>query len=212
VAVVEQEHRLVAQLGDRHGRGSRPQSMARRCGQHERVTRDDRALDVPDVGLQREQRGIERARLQAAHEVGGLLLSPHHGEPRMRAAQGGRRRGQQVRRDRRDDADLQVSTQRIARARGHFHQIGRLAQDRARPLDHLASGRGQEHAPPVALEDPHAQRALEVRELGAQRGLGDVTALGGGAEAQRVRHRHHVLELAQAEGPGRELHSQMLSP
>ena len=126
----------------------------------------------------------------------------------MGPAQRRRRRGQQVRRDGGDHADLQAPVQRIARAGGRLHQVGRLAEHAAGALDQPAPGRGQQHPPPIALEQAHPQRRLQLGELGAERRLGDVAALGGDAEAERVGHGHHVLELAQGEGPGRELHGQ----
>jgi hypothetical protein len=88
MTVVEQEHRLVTQLGQRHRRGPGAERMARRRGLDERIASDDLALDVADVGLQRQQRGVERAGLQVAHEVGRLLLPPHHGQLRVSAAHG----------------------------------------------------------------------------------------------------------------------------
>ncbi len=130
----------------------------------------------------------------------------------MGPAQRRRGGGEQIRGDGGNDADLQPPVQRIPRAGGRLDQVGRLAEHGAGALDQHPPGRGQQHTPPIALEEAHAQRRLQVGELSAQRRLGHVAALGGGAEAERIGHGHHVLELAEGEGPGRELHSQMLSP
>ena len=57
----------------------------------------------------------------------------------------------------------------------------------------------QVYVKPVALEQLHPQRVLELGQLGAERGLGHVAALGRLAERQLLRHRDGVLELAKGE-------------
>jgi hypothetical protein len=48
---------------------------------------------------------------------------------------------------------------------------------RARSIQ-LAAGGRDEHAPAVALEETHAERALELGDLRAQRWLRDAASLG----------------------------------
>ena len=121
----------------------------------------------------------------------------------MRAAEGGRGAGQQVGRDRRDDADAQRPGQRIAQPPGGVDQIVGVDQHAARALDQVLARRREQHAPAVALEQAHAERALELRELRAQRRLRHAALLGRAPEAARVGDRDRVLELAQRGGVGR---------
>src|SRR5262245_4028156 len=62
-------------------------------------------------------------------------------------------------------------------------------------LDHRTTDGRQEHATPVALEQHHAERRLQVRDLAAQRRLGDMTFTRGGAEVQVLRRGDEALEL-----------------
>jgi len=50
------------------------------------------------------------------------------------------------------------------------------------------SGVGEPHRAVVAVEEPNAEEALQVRDLLAHRGLRDVQALGGTPEVQLFRH------------------------
>jgi hypothetical protein len=76
-------------------------------GKDERVVADEGVLDVSQLGLQRDHRGIERARSNLCHQRRRLLLHPNELESRKRLPQGRRDLGQQIRRDGRDHPDAQ---------------------------------------------------------------------------------------------------------
>jgi hypothetical protein len=84
----------------------------------------------------------------------------------------------------------------VARRAG---EVVGLGQQPARAGHELLAGGGGQHAPPIALEQAHAQGGLQLGELCAQRRLRDVAALGGTPEAAGVGHGDGVLELAQGE-------------
>ena len=67
--------------------------------------------------------------------------------------------------------------------------------------------RRDEDAPPVALEERRGDRALELGDLGGERGLRDVAPLGGAAKRELLRDGHRVLELAEGERVGRGRHA-----
>jgi len=67
----------------------------------------------------------------------------------------------------------------------------------------LASGKerlpgvGEPHRPVVAVEEPDAEEALQVRDLLAHRGLRDVQALGRTPEVPLLRHDHERPDPSQ---------------
>ena len=70
-----------------------------------------------------------------------------------------------------------VPAQRVAQPPGGVDQVVRLDQHAARARDQLLARRRRQHAPAIALEEAHAQRALELGELRAQRRLGHAAQL-----------------------------------
>ena len=86
-------------------------------------------------------------------------------------------------------------------ARGRREVVG-LKEELPRAWDERLPRRRQEDPAPVALEEPHAQQALELGQLRAQRGLRDAAAVGGTAKGELVGDGHRVLELAKRERVG----------
>ena len=93
--------------------------------------------------------------------------------------------------------------QRIAQPPGGVDQIVGVDQHAARALDQVLARGREQHAPAVALEQAHAQRALELGELRAQRRLRHAALLGRAPKAARVGDGDRVLQLAQRGGVGR---------
>ena len=120
-----------------------------------------------------------------------------------RARSAGSSSGSRYGRERRDHADAQRAGERIAvtRARHRADRRPRAARG-ARAATSSSPAGGEQHAAPIALEQPHAERALELADLRAERGLRDVAALGRAAEAARVGDRDGVLQLPQGEREG----------
>ena len=181
--------------------------MGARRRQHERIAADHLALQrAAQVGLEREQRGVEAAGVEIAGEIFGLVFPPAHGQAGMRALDRGRGGGQQVGRYGRDDADGERARQRIAEPPGGVDQIVGVDQHAPGAFDQVLARRREQHAPAIALEQADAERALELRELRAQRRLRDTALLGGAPEAARVGDRDRVLELPQGGRVGGEGH------
>ena len=74
-----------------------------------------------------------------------------------------------------------------------------------RRCEHRGAGLGQLHLRPGPIEQPHAELVLEARDLLAERGLGDVQALGGAAEVQFVREGDERPEKPWVGGHARSL-------
>jgi hypothetical protein len=71
-------------------------------------------------------------------------------------------------------------------------------RERAAPLGQQeAAGRRELHAPARALEQRHAEGALELPDLLAQPGLGDVQPLGRAPEVQLLGHGDEVAQVTQ---------------
>ena len=71
--------------------------------------------------------------------------------------------------------------------------------------DHRGAGLGQLDRRPRPLEQPHAELALEARDLLAERRLGDVQSRSGAAEVQFVRERHERPQEPRVGGHARSL-------
>ena len=102
----------------------------------------------------------------------------------------------------RDDADAQRADEGIARPLACVEQRVGIGEQAAGALDDVLPGRGDEHATAIALEQPHAEHALELRELGAQRRLRHAALCCRPPERGLVRDRDGVLELPKAERMG----------
>ena len=115
----------------------------------------------------------------------------------MPAPQGRYEMGQEIGRDGGDHPEAERPGARRPPVRRLFDELAHLRQGAASPLQDLLAGRGHEDAAPAALEELHPEQLLELLDLGAQRGLGDVAGLRRPAEVQVVGHGHGVLELAE---------------
>ena len=178
-----------------------PGGVARRTG-----ARDDLVVDLADVPLQGQDGGVELAGGEAADEDLGLVLDPPRGELGIALAQGRSEPRQQIGRDGGDDADAQRAGHRIADAARLLDQIVGLDQEESRARDQLHACGGGQDPPAIALEQLHAQRVFQLRELGAERWLRDAAAGRGAVKAQRIGDSDGVLQLAQGERMGREVH------
>ena len=204
VPVVQEENVRSAQLGRARGAAARAERMIARGREDERIAGDLGVLDLAELGLEREQRRVEGAGVEPPDELLRLVLHPRDREARIGGAERGRGAGQQVGRHRRDDAHPQRAGEGVARRARGGGEVVRLDEHAPRTREERLARRGDQHAPPVALEEPHAQGRLELRDLGGERGLRDAAPLGGAAEAQGLRDGERVLQLAEREGVRRE--------
>lgn len=107
-------------------------------------------------------------------------------------------------------ADERLLAATVGEPRRGLRKIVRLAQHPARSREEFHSGAGDQHAPLRALEQPHAERALELRHLRGERRLRDGTQVRRLPEAPRLGDDRDVLELAKRTGMGRPAHDSRL--
>src|SRR5437899_4092639 len=199
MAVLQEQERGPLELLHSRRPPRAQQRAGRRTGEDERILGDDVVVESLHPGHQRKQHRIECAIAQQAQGDLGLLLAPVQGQARIGGMDGGRDLRQQVGRNGGDDPDAQRSAQGVAQARRRGHQVLRLQQHTSRPRQHLVPRRRDQHAPPVALEDAHAERLLELRQLCAQGRLRHMAELCRLPEPSRVGDGGGVLELAKGE-------------
>src|SRR3954451_9931147 len=72
-----------------------------------------------------------------------------------------------------------------------------MAQDMPGLLEQRPSGDGEHDAARRAVEQPHAELLLELADLLADRGLGDVEAIRRTAEVQLLRDRDEVPQVTE---------------
>jgi hypothetical protein len=155
------------------------------------------ARALAELGLEGDETGVEGPFRELADDLRRLELAKYERQFGKPARNRRRDLGQEIGSDGRDHADAQCPGERIARARRGRNEVLQFEEHTTRTIDKLLPGRRDEYAAPVTLEELHSQRRLELLDLGAKRGLRDVTALGRAMKPKRVGHRDRVLKLAQ---------------
>ena len=145
----------------------------------------------------RDDRRVDPSRLQRAFEMLGEIFLQIERHLRRPLAQRGNQVGQQIRRDRVDDAELQRACQLVAARLGNLPDLLRLLEHPLRLLDDApADGRHRDLAL-AAFEEHRAELVLELLDGHRQRRLADEAALGRPAEAPLVGDRDDVAKLVQ---------------
>jgi hypothetical protein len=106
--------------------------------------------------------------------------------------------GQEIRAEGLHHADADRSRQHGLPAPGDFRDLRDIREDTARARGDLVAFRCHHDAGAGPLHQLHAEFVLKLRELGRQRGLGDIGAFGGATEMQRLRDERDVSELLKA--------------
>ncbi len=118
-------------------------------------------------------------------------------EQRQRLAQRGEDEGQQVGRERRDQAEAEAARERVAQpARDGQHRV-RLRHRPARVGEQAPAGVGGRHALGRPLEKRDPQLLLQLAELDGEGGLARPARLGGAAEMPVLGDGEEVAEVAQ---------------
>src|SRR5712691_11337840 len=170
--------------------------MARRHDDHHlllqhredlQVGRDDGQGEQPQVHLVVAQQAQDRLRCARGDaevdlpvEVAELLQQP----------------GQDEQAHRHPPADVELAAVELARLRDLPQGILHVPLDPVGQLQEQLAGGGEGDAAALAMQEQAAQLLLEELDLAADRGLGDVEALGGPREAALLRHRAEHLQLA----------------
>ena len=116
-------------------------------------------------------------------------------------ADGWRQRvGEEIGRDRRDDADPQRAGERVPGAARGGRDVGGGGECAAGVIDDRRRAAGDADDAAFAFEQPHAQRLLELEDLAAERRLTDVAGRGGAAEMAVIRDGDDILQVSQVHG------------
>ena len=130
-------------------------------------------------------------------EFGRRALVQYEAELRVGLLQRRDEPGKHVGRERRDDAEPQHAAERRLLAAREVADRAYLVEDGAGAGDDALAGGGRLHAARGALEEPHAERLLELPHLGAERRLAHMATLGGAPEVSRVGDGDDVAQLGQ---------------
>jgi hypothetical protein len=152
-----------------------------------------------DIGhgiWQRHQQQIEFALVEQIDQLLGQVFADKQLKFGMIPTQRRQRGGQQERRNRRYDAQADRSIERFERSGGFLDEGLYFNQYLARTTDDHGSDRSQQHAFMTAFNERDAQCSFQLLDASAERGLGDMTGLGGIAEMLLVGDGAEVLQLA----------------
>ncbi len=138
--------------------------------------------------------------LQLIQQARGQILLHHQPQLGIGFARGGYEPGQQVRPERRDNAELQRADQRPLAAACRGNDGISLGQCAPRAGDHFLPRRRQMNNLVGALKQSRAKIALQLLELGAERGLADIARGGGAAEMQVIGDGDEVAQIAEVHG------------
>ncbi len=128
-----------------------------------------------EVGFERDERAVEQAFVEAPNERLRAFLEPCETHSGKRLANGGRDRRQEIGGDRRNHADTECSREWIGRAFGRPLEFVGIREESECALDEFAANRRHEDTLLAPFEDSYAEGFLDLRELAAERRLGDAT-------------------------------------
>ena len=172
-------------------------SFRRLGGEDEPVVEQMEGLDFGVVDRQGDEDEVECAGHQLAHQVRGQRLAQLQAERGEAPLQLGQRRRQQVRRDRRDGAELQHPRQHPFLMLGVVHEIAHRGENGARaPGDFLAL-LGKLDARLAPLDQAHAELVLELLDLHAEGRLADGAGFRRMAEMPGFRQQFEIAQLPQ---------------
>ena len=134
-------------------------------------------------------------RPQPVEQRRGLVFPRLHLQRRQRFPQGREDQGQQIGRERRDDAEPEAPGQRVAQVAGDREDRIRLRHRGPDMADQPGAGGGGRHAFAGALEQRHAKQFFELAELHRERRLADAAGLRGAAEMPLLGHGEQIAEV-----------------
>ena len=153
-------------------------------------------LDLGIVDRQRDQDHVEVAAEELPHQRLGDGLAEMQGEVGETPLQLGQRRRQEIRRDRRDGAELERSRQHPLAMLGVVEQIAHRGKDGAPAPDDLLALLGQLDPRLSPLDQADLELVLHLLDLHAESRLGDGASLRRLAEMQRLRQGLEITQLA----------------
>jgi hypothetical protein len=170
--------------------------MAERDGQHEGVAADRLVRDVAEVGFERDEGGVEVAGVEPGGQDRRLLLGPLDAEAVVLPPEHRRDLGQQVRRDRRDDAQAERAGERVGETGGGLGEVVGLTEAGRRRAPGAPRRRASAARGVSCARTADAEGVLELRELRESDGCDTAHSDAGLPEAPRLGDGQRVLELA----------------
>ncbi len=117
----------------------------------------------------------------------------------VQARQPGDDGGQQIGRHGGDDADAQPAGQQALRGAGEIAQFVHRPQDLAHTRQELLAEHGEPHLARTPLDEPCAERVLQILHLQRQGGLRDGASIRGTAEMPVTGQRLEIAELLEGQ-------------
>ncbi len=145
----------------------------------------------------REHAGVEPAFAQLAQHDLGLFLDEQELQARKPLANARHDMRQEIRPERRKDAEPHGAGFRILRAPRDLPDLLDLVEHFARALRDLAADFGQQHLARRALDQRDAELVLELANLRRQRRLADEARLGRAAEMLVFGQRNQISEVTE---------------
>ncbi len=175
--------------------------VAQRGDEHEVLVVEREFGDSGDAEGHREQQQVEAAGGQAVEQAGGLLLVHLEVEVGVALVDEAEDRGQQIGRDRRDDAQPQRPGERRPHRLGLLQERADLRQHRLGPYGQPLTGGREQHLARRTLDERHAEDLLQGGDGTGERRLAHADRGGGVPEVQMLRDGGERAELGQARLP-----------
>ena len=158
---VEQQKRLLCKLSLRHDRTVR-QRVFGRTGEAERFAKQGHRAVGGTLFRQGNQQNIQRECVERVEQVVGQILPQHQPEIRKGLVQPRQQQRQNIRTERRDDAEAQHAGECPMPVADQCGDLVRLLQDAARVLNHTFPDWGEGYEPRGALHQRHAEPLFQL--------------------------------------------------
>ncbi len=198
MAFFQQNEPVLVDVARRHPCIRRTR-IARRDREQKRIVEQHHLLDIALAHRKRQQYGIERAAHQFVHQHAGLRLAQFDTQLRIALLQHRQHARQDVRRQRRDHAELQSAGERPRAVAGEIGEVTRRRQHGLGALRDFNSGFRQHHIVRPPLDQFDTKVPLQFADLHRQRRLGHGAGLGGLAKVPMRRQRGQISQLFQGD-------------
>ena len=195
MAFFEQQQAFVGEIVE-FQRGAFGERVVLRNGEQELFLEQEFGVQLIVVDRQREDAGIEPSFAQLAQHHFGFFLDEQQLQPRKTFADARDHVRQQIRSERRENAETDRARFRIARAPRDGFDLIDLVEHFARALRDFLADFGEQDFARRALDQRHFEFFLELLDLRRQRRLADETGFRGAAEMLVFGERNQISEIA----------------
>ncbi len=176
--------------------GQPGQGMARVTDEPERFVEQRRADQLGVGNGHGEEEGIGAEASQRRKQIGGQVLANAQLEIGVRRVKRRHQPRQQIGTEGGDDAEAEFAHQWSLVTLGQVHQLFGLQQNLPGLADDLLADGRDPQSPRSPFEQTHFQHGLDLFDLPAQGGLGDVAAVRRAAEVTFFRENHKIPQIA----------------